>query len=343
MKDDRDQTGDSFLDQLSEIVNNGRNVERELTESDSSNIFLNSILDFGGESEERRSSFDRVEDKAVPSNTFDQESIFFGLDGLEGKPGPPSSDMFLDSLINLLVENTNIEEDFSGHLGNAFGDHSNGGRAVIELREEDYPDIFDTADTAGNVGEILDNIAVDSALALGPVFLEQVVREKTFIEEEEESNQHDVEETANQLAGLLSDLEGSRSKFFFPFYHVETFAADRLEEARLKETVLSTIRFATKMYLLPRVQHMAKITMDAPQIARSVDGNCAIVQASLYVLRLREAIVRKNFFLRSLHKMEIPLAPFMKSVYFFVRPFCRENKDDFEGCLERNIATGETS
>ena len=258
MKDDRDQTGDSFLDQLSEIVNNGRNFERKLTESDSSNIFLNSILDFGGESEERRSSFDRVEDKAVPSNTFDQESIFFGLDGLEGKPGPPSSDMFLDSLINLLVENTNIEEDFSGHLGNAFGDHSNGGRAVIELREEDYPDIFDTADTAGNVGEILDNIAVDSALALGPVFLEQVVREKTFIEEEEETNQHDVEETANQLAGLLSDLEGSRSKFFFPFYHVETFAADRLEEARLKETVLSTIRFATKMYLLPRVHAHGK-------------------------------------------------------------------------------------
>merc|ERR1712181_73923 len=179
----------------------------------------------------RESIFDRAETKAVSPNTFDQESIFFGLESTEDKPAPPSSDKFLNSLISLLVEKTNIEKDFSDYVDNQVGEH-NGGRAVIQLREEDYPDIFeeenypdifDTAVTAGNFEGIVNGEAADSALVLARE--EGPVRGKSFIEEEQEATQDDVEETANQLARLLSDIE-----------------ADRLEEARLKETVLATIR-----------------------------------------------------------------------------------------------------
>merc|ERR1712181_179508 len=177
----------------------------------------------------RESIFDRAETKAVSPNTFDQESIFFGLESSEDKPAPPSSDKFINSLINLLVEKTNIEKDFSDYVDNQVGEH-NGGRAVIQLREEDYldifeeenypdifeenyPDIFDTAVTAGNFDGIVNGEAADSALVLARE--EGPVRGKSFIEEE----------PANQLARLLSDIE-----------------ADRLEEAQLKETVLATIR-----------------------------------------------------------------------------------------------------
>ena len=135
----------------------------------------------------------------------------------QDEPPPTSSDKFLNSLIGLLVEKTNIENDFSDYLDDQVVEH-NGGRAVIQLREEDYPDFFEdnypdifdaAADTAENFDEILNAISADSTLLLareGPVG--KVVREKTFIEEEQEATQEDVEETANQLAGLLSDLEG---------------------------------------------------------------------------------------------------------------------------------------
>merc|ERR1712192_128876 len=245
LRDGRDEAGDSFLDQLAEIVNTGENSEKEVTELASPNTFLDSLLELEGGNEETRSSFgresifDRAETKAVSPNTFDQESIFFGLESSEDKPAPPSSDKFLNSLINLLVEKTNIEKDFSDYVDNQVGEH-NGGRAVIQLREEDYldifeeenypdifeenyPDIFDTAVTAGNFDGIVNGEAADSALVLARE--EGPVRGKSFIEEEQEATQDDVEETANQLARLLSDIE-----------------ADRLEEAQLKETVLATIR-----------------------------------------------------------------------------------------------------
>merc|ERR1712181_78402 len=239
LRDGRDEAGDSFLDQLAEIVNTGENSEKEVTELASPNTFLDSFLDLEGGNEETRSSFgresifDRAEKKAVSSNTFDQESIIFD------KPAPPSSDKFLNSLISLLVEKTNIENDFSDYADNQVGEHKGGG-AVIQLREEDYPDIFeeenypdifeenypdifDTAVTAGNFDGIVNGKAADSALVLARE--ESPVRGKSFLEEEQEATQDDVEETANQLARLLSDIE-----------------ADRLEEARLKETVLATIR-----------------------------------------------------------------------------------------------------
>ena len=209
MRGDKDQAGKSFLDQLSEIVNKGDNSDKEVTELDSPEVLLDSFLDFEGESEETRSSFggesifDRAEKK-----TFEGERIFVG-----DKTGPaaaPSSDKFLNSLISLLVEETNIEKDFSDYLDHQVDEH-NGGRAVIELREEDYPDIFDTADTAGNFDGILNAISADSALVVGR---EGPVREKSFIEEEQEATQDDVEETANQLAGLLSDLEGVRRMIY---------------------------------------------------------------------------------------------------------------------------------
>jgi len=241
LRDDKYQAGNSFLDQLSEIVNNGENSDKEVTELDSlNNILLDSFFDFGGETEETRSAFvggsifDRAEKKTVPSDRFDSDRILFGLERPQDEPPPTSSDKFLNSLIGLLVEKTNIENDFSDYLDDQVVEH-NGGRAVIQLREEDYPDFFEdnypdifdaAADTAENFDEILNAISADSTLLLareGPVG--EVVREKTFIEEEQEATQEDVEETANQLAGLLSDLE-----------------ADRLEEARLKETVLATIR-----------------------------------------------------------------------------------------------------
>lgn len=293
LRDGRDEAGDSFLDQLAEIVNQGENSDKEVTELASPNTFLDSLLDFEGGSEETRSSFggesifDRAEKKAVfSSDTFDQESIFFGLESTEDKPALPSSDKFLNSLISLLVEKTNIEEDFSDYVDNQVGEH-NGGRAVIQLREEDYPDIFeeenypdifeenypdifDTAGTAGNFDGILNGKAADSGLVVARE--ESPVRGKSFIEEEQEATQDDVEETANQLARLLSDIEGVHlllhafvpSEDFFTFSFAQAilyshkkgssckkclnnadlnlFAADRLEEARLKETVLATIR-----------------------------------------------------------------------------------------------------
>ena len=215
LEDDKYQAGNSFLDQLSEIVNKGENSDKEVTEIDSTyNILLDSFFDFDGEGEATRSSFvgGSIFDKkkAVSSNNFDPERILVGLDGPQDEPAPPTSDKVLNSLISLLVDKTNIERD------NQVVEH-NGGRAVIQLREEDYPDffednypdIFDAADTAENFDGILNAISADSTSVLAredPV--EEVVREKTFIEEEQEATQEDVEETANQLAGLLSDLEG---------------------------------------------------------------------------------------------------------------------------------------
>ena len=87
MRDDKYQAGNSFLDQLSEIVNNGENSDKEVTELDSlNNILLDSFLDFGGETEETRSAFvggsifDRADKKTVPSDRFDSDRILFGLE-----------------------------------------------------------------------------------------------------------------------------------------------------------------------------------------------------------------------------------------------------------------------
>ena len=262
LRDDKYQAGNSFLDQLSEIVNKEENSDKEATELDSlNNIPLDSFLDF----EETRSSFvggsifDKADKKAVSSNDFDPERILFALESPQDEPAPPSSDKFLNSLISLLVDKTNIEKDFSDYLDDQVVEH-NGGRAVIQLREEDYPDFFednysdffDAADTAENFDGILNAISADSTLVLareGPVG--EFGREKTFIEEEEEATQEDVEATANQLAGLLSDLEGIHIlqhiwlwlQKYITNAESRNFAADRLEEARLKETVLATIRY----------------------------------------------------------------------------------------------------
>ena len=87
LRDDKYQAGNSFLDQLSEIVNNGENSDKEVTEPDSlNNILLDSFLDFGGETEETRSAFvggsifDRADKKTVPSARFDSDRILFGLE-----------------------------------------------------------------------------------------------------------------------------------------------------------------------------------------------------------------------------------------------------------------------
>ena len=203
LRDEKYQAGNSFLDQLSEIVNKGENSDKEVSELDSPNIPFDSFLDFDfGESEETHSSF------------IEGLNIF---ESPQDDPAPPSSDKFLNSLISLLVDEINIEKDFSEYLDlDQVAEHNNGGRAVIELREEDYPDffetdnypadIFDAGDTAENFDGILNGISADSTS-------ESIVREKSFIEEEEEATQDDVEETANQLAGLLSDLEGLRTYF----------------------------------------------------------------------------------------------------------------------------------
>ena len=56
-----------------------------------------------------------------------------------------------------------------------------------------------------------------------------------------------------------------------------------------------------------------------------------------FVLTFREAIVRqiKDFFVKSLHKMETPPSPFYEVPNFlFFRQFFERKKDDFEGCLK---------
>ena len=127
---------------------------------------------------------------------------------------------------------------------------------MIQLREEDYPDFFEdnypdifdaAADTAENFDEILNAISADSTLLLareGPVG--KVVREKTFIEEEQEATQDDVEETANQLARLLSDIEGIHlllhafvpSKDFFSYSSAQ---AKKIAAAKNVSTMLTAI------------------------------------------------------------------------------------------------------
>ena len=112
------------------------------------------------------------------------------------------------------LQNTNIEEEFSDFdVDNGIAEH-NGVRAVIQLREEDYPDIFgqdysDIFDTAGNFDGLVNTIPADSA---SPLLTreEPLVRTKTFVEEEQEATQDEVEDTADQLAILLSDLEGDQ-------------------------------------------------------------------------------------------------------------------------------------
>ena len=185
---------------------------------ESSGSFLDSLLNIEREGEKTRSSFERESIFDRSRNPLDEESIFHGLELPENPEAGPatgsSPDKFLNSLISLLVENTNIEEEFSDFdVDNEIAEH-NGVRAVIQLREEDYPDIFgqdysDIFDTAGNFDGLLNTIPADSASP--PLTREEpLVRTKTFVEEEQEATQDDVEDTADQLAILLSDLEGDQ-------------------------------------------------------------------------------------------------------------------------------------
>ena len=224
--DKTDSSSGSFLDQLSDIVNDqggdfdivndhGRVFEEEeVSEPESTSSFLDSLLNIERDDEKTRSSFER---ESI-FDPLDEESIFHGLELPENPAGGPttgsSQDKFLNSLISLLVENTNIEEEFSDFdVDNEIAEH-NGVRAVIQLREEDYPDIFgqdysDIFDTAGNFDGLLNTIPADSASP--PLTREEpLVRTKTFVEEEQEATQDDVEDTADQLAILLSDLEGDQ-------------------------------------------------------------------------------------------------------------------------------------
>ena len=222
-----DSSSGSFLDQLSDIVNDqggdfeivndqrGDFEEEKVSEPESTSSFLDSLLNIEREGEKTRSSF---EGESI-FDPLDEESIFHGLElGKNPAAGPTagsSQDKFLNSLISLLVENTNIEEEFSDFdVDNEIAEH-NGVRAVIQLREEDYPDIFgqdysDIFDTAGNFDGLLNTIPADSASP--PLTREELlVRTKTFVEEEQEAAQDDVEDTADQLAILLSDLEGDQT------------------------------------------------------------------------------------------------------------------------------------
>ena len=226
-----DSSSGSFLDQLSDIVNNqggdfeivnnqgGDFEEEKVSEPESTSSFLDSLLNIERDGEKTRSSFERESIFDRSRNPLDQESIFHGLELPENPTtdlttGSSSQDKFLNSLVSLLVENTNIEEEFSDFdVDNEIAEH-NGVRAVIQLREEDYPDIFgqdysDIFDTAGNFDGLLNTIPADSASP--PLTREELlVRTKTFVEEEQEAAQDDVEDTADQLAILLSDLEGDQ-------------------------------------------------------------------------------------------------------------------------------------
>ena len=226
MGDKTDSSSGSFLDQLSDIVNDqggdfeivnnqgGDFEEEKVSEPESTTSFLDSLLNIEREGEKTRSSF---EGESI-FDPLDEESIFHGLELPENPAAGPttgsSQDKFLNSLVSLLVENTNIEEEFSDFdVDNEIAEH-NGVRAVIQLREEDYPDIFgqdysDIFDTAGNFDGLLNTIPADSASP--PLTREELlVRTKTFVEEEQEAAQDDVEDTADQLAILLSDLEGDQ-------------------------------------------------------------------------------------------------------------------------------------
>ena len=239
-----DKTGSSsgsFLDQLSDIVNDqgGDFEEEKVSEPESTSSFLDSLLNIEREGEKTRSSF---EGESI-FDPLDEESIFHGLELPENPTtdlttGSSSQDKFLNSLVSLLVENTNIEEEFSDFdVDNEIAEH-NGVRAVIQLREEDYPDIFgqdysDIFDTAGNFDGLLNTIPADSASP--PLTREELlVRTKTFVEEEQEAAQDDVEDTADQLAILLSDLEGDQTTIHLlsclAFGHpLQTFFLVRIE------------------------------------------------------------------------------------------------------------------
>ena len=123
-----DKTGSSsgsFLDQLFEIVNDqggdfeivnnqgGDFEEEKVSEPESTTSFLDSLLNIEREGEKIRSSF---EGESI-FDPLDEESIFHGLELPENPAAGPttgsSQDKFLNSLISLLVENTNIEEEFS--------------------------------------------------------------------------------------------------------------------------------------------------------------------------------------------------------------------------------------
>ena len=228
MGDKTDSSSGSFLDQLSDIVNDqgGDFEEEEVSEPESSSSFLDSLLSIEREGEKTRFSFEQESIFDRSGNSLDEESIFHGLELPENPAGGPttgsSQDKFLNSLISLLIENTNIEEEFSDFdVDNEIAEH-NGVRAVIQLREEDYPDIFgqdysDIFDTAGNFDGLLNTIPADSASP--PLTREEpLVRTKTFVEEEQEAAQDDVEDTAHQLAILLSDLEGDQIAIYLLSY-----------------------------------------------------------------------------------------------------------------------------
>ena len=245
-----DSSSGSFLDQLSDIVNDqggdfeivnnqgGDFEEEKVSEPESTSSFLDSLLNIEREGEKTRSSF---EGESI-FDPLDEESIFHGLELAENPAAGPttasSQDKFLNSLVSLLVENTNIEEEFSDFdVDNEIAEH-NGVRAVIQLREEDYPDIFgqdysDIFDTAGNFDGLLNTIPADSASP--PLTREELlVRTKTFVEEEQEAAQDDVEDTADQLAILLSDLEGDQTTIHLlsclAFGHpLQTFFLVRIE------------------------------------------------------------------------------------------------------------------
>ena len=250
MGDKTDSSSGSFLDQLSDIVNKqggdfeivndqgGHFEEEKVSEPESTSSFLDSLLNIEREGEKTRSSF---EGESI-FDPLDEESIFHGFGVAENPAAGPttgsSQDKFLNSLISLLVENTNIEEEFSDFdVDNEIAEH-NGVRAVIQLREEDYPDIFgqdysDIFDTAGNFDGLLNTIPADSASP--PLTREELlVRTKTFVEEEQEAAQDDVEDTADQLAILLSDLEGDQTTIHLlsclAFGHpLQTFFLVRIE------------------------------------------------------------------------------------------------------------------
>lgn len=97
-----------------------------------------------------------------------------------------ASDPFLTSLIHLLVENTDLVDEFPSLTVEEVG----GTRPVIRIDDADFIDYYDTDTLAKNEIEEKDSF------------------EKTFAEEEAESAQREAEEAAGQLARLLADLEG---------------------------------------------------------------------------------------------------------------------------------------
>ena len=168
--------GGDFLDLLAQAVG-----QEESPQDDQHSPSLESLLGgLGGQLAGFNDYYDDTSEHLGSSDYFDRE-VPEGI-GSEVE----ASDPFLTSLIHLLVENTDLEEEFPGLSVEELG----GTRPAIRIDDVDFIDYYDTETFTQNEIETTDSFG------------------KTFAEEEAESAQREAEETAGQLARLLADLEG---------------------------------------------------------------------------------------------------------------------------------------